>query len=39
MTSEKNQNNELLTAEVSPAESKIKPDYEGEIVSVIRGNL
>ena len=39
MTKVNNQKKELTTAEATPAENKMKPDYEGEIVSVIRGNL
>ena len=39
MTKNNTENMELLLSEQTAAESKIKPDYESEIVSVIKGNL
>lgn len=39
MTKEINEKNELIAAEAPSAEGKVKPDYEGEIISVVKGNL
>ena len=39
MTKETIQTTELQTNDLSAAEGKVKPDYEGEIVSIIRGKL
>ena len=39
MTIEINEKNELIAAEAPSAEGKVKPDYEGEIISVVKGNL
>ena len=39
MTTEMKESKELQAAQVSVSENKKKPDYEGEIVTVIRGKL
>jgi magnesium transporter len=39
VTKEINEKNELIAAEAPSAEGKVKPDYEGEIISVVKGNL
>ena len=39
MTNETIDNKELVPTEAAASESKVKPDYEGEIVGIIRGKL